>query len=71
MCATHRHTVIPHLLTIMQDPAPGIQSMALMCLGKLSAADPLLSQVMRRGAGGGGRQDRIAGRESWTVHSQD
>jgi hypothetical protein len=31
---------------LAQDPVPGVQSMALSCLAKLSAADPLLSQVV-------------------------
>ncbi|GAX72596.1 hypothetical protein CEUSTIGMA_g52.t1 [Chlamydomonas eustigma] len=31
---------------LAQDPIPGIQSLSLSCLGKLSAADPLLSQVV-------------------------
>lgn len=39
---------IPSLFCTAQDPAAGIQSTALSCLGKLSAADPLLSQVRKR-----------------------
>lgn len=31
---------------LAQDPVPGVQSLALSCLGKLAAADPLLSQVV-------------------------
>lgn len=31
---------------LAQDPVPGVQSLSLACLAKLSAADPLLSQVV-------------------------